>query len=662
MKTTKPRYLLLLLFPFSSLFLFTYHVQAQPSTIGYNCTAAAPNQSSLSSCETYVFYRATSPDFLDLASVGDLFSVSRLMISRPSNISTPNTTLIPNQPLLVPITCSCNTINTSITISYAALNYTILRGDTFYLVSTQKFQNLTTYQSVEVVNPTSEPTRLAIGAIIVFPIFCRCPNSSQLRNRVNYLVSYVFQPSDRLSDVASRLGSTRQSIIDVNGNNIQPFDTIFVPVSRLPNLIQPTVIAPAPPNNTERGMSDEGDNKGAVIGLGIGLGICGLMLILVCGIWFYREGLMRRKGEKYREAGEMHRVEKVKNGILKAEEMSFMADVSDCLDKYRVFGIEDLKTATDGFDDKCLIQGSVYRGCIGGEWFAIKKMKWNAYEELKILQKCKLSGLIIRPNECTNKWDKLKQEFYIHFKRVNHGNLVRLEGFCIDPQEANCYLVYEYVENGSLHSWLHGNSNDKTNEKLSWKTRLRIAIDVANGLQYIHEHTRPRVVHKDIKTSNILLDSNMRAKIANFGLAKSGLNAITMHIVGTQGYIAPEYLSDGVVSTRMDVFAFGVVLLELVSGREAIDGLGNALWSSVSGIWDGSKESRSNKLREWMDECLVNDMESVMSVMSVSVACLSRDPGRRPSMVDIVYALSKSGDVFFDVSEEGFSPREVVAR
>ncbi|KAL6532399.1 hypothetical protein OROGR_014369 [Orobanche gracilis] len=630
MKTTKLRYGLLL-FPFS-LFLFNYHVQAQPSTIGYNCTAA-PNQSSLSSCETYVFYRAMSPDFLNLASVGDLFSVSRLMISRPSNISTPNTTLIPNQPLLVPITCSCNTVNTSITISYAALNYTILSGDTFYLVSTRKFQNLTTYQSVEVVNPTFEPTRLEIGDVIVFPIFCRCPNSSQLRNRVNYLVSYVFQPSDRLSDVASRLGSTRQSIINVNGNDIQPFDTIFVPVSRLPNLTQPIVVAPPPPNNPERGMNDEGDNKGAVIGLGIGLGICGLMLIMVCGMWRYREGLMRRKGEKYREAGEMQRVEEVKNGILKAEEMSLMADVSECLDKYRVFGIEDLKTATEGFDDKCLIQGSVYRGYIGGEWFAIKKMKWNAYEELKILQK------------------------------VNHGNLVRLEGFCIDPQEANCYLVYEYVENGSLHSWLHGNSNNnKTYEKLSWKTRLRIAIDVANGLQYIHEHMRPRVVHKDIKTSNILLDSNMRAKIANFGLAKSGLNAITMHIVGTQGYIAPEYLSDGVVSTRMDVFAFGVVLLELVSGREAIDGLGNALWSSVSRIWNGSEESRANKLREWMDECLVNDMESVMSVMSLSVACLSRDPGRRPSMVDIVYALSKSGDVFFDVSEEGFSPREVVAR
>lgn len=244
---------------------------------------------------------------------------------------------------------------------------------------------------------------------------------------------------------------------------------------------------------------------------------------------------------------------------------------------------------------------------------------------------------------------------------MNHGNLVRLEGFCIDPEEANCYLVYEYIENGSLHSWLH----EKKPEKLSWKARLRVAIDVANGLQYIHEHTRPRVVHKDIKSSNILLDSNMRAKIANFGLAKSGCNAITMHIVGTQGYIAPEYLADGVISTKMDVFAFGVVLLELISGREAIDEQGNVLSGSASGVVDEREERKVRKMREWMDECLLREsctMESVSSVMSVAIACLHKDPARRPSMVEIVYALSKSDDLFFDVSEDGLSPRQVVAR
>ncbi|PIN05101.1 Non-specific serine/threonine protein kinase [Handroanthus impetiginosus] len=477
---SKSNFVLRLLSLFLFLFLFLYHVQAQPSTIGYNCTANRPTNS----CETYVFYRARAPDFLDLASVGDLFSVSRLMIANPSNISTANTTLIPDQSLFVPITCSCNTVNSSITISYAALNYTILSGDTFYLVSTQKFQNLTTYQSVEVVNPTFEPTRLNIGDIITFPIFCRCPNSSQLQNQVNYLISYVFQPSDNLSSVASRFGSTQRSIVELNGNNIQPLDTIFVPVSRLPNLTQPIVPPPPPPPPASSGNNDR---RGAVIGLGIGLGICGLVLILVCGAWYYREGILKGKSRKY-EYEEKQGVQRGENEVLKAEKVNLMADVSGYLDKYKVFEIDELRDATGGFDDRSIIQGSVYKGCIDGEWYAIKKMKWNAYEELKILQK------------------------------VNHGNLVKLEGFCIDPEEANCYLVYEYVENGSLSSWLH----EKQNQSLTWKTRLRIAIDVANGLQYIHEHTRPKVVHKDIKSSNILLDSNMRAKIANLGLAKSG--------------------------------------------------------------------------------------------------------------------------------------------
>nr|GMD69816.1 serine/threonine receptor-like kinase NFP [Ipomoea batatas] len=308
-------------------------------------------------------------------------------------------------------------------------------------------------------------------------------------------------------------------------------------------------------------------------------------------------------------------------------EVNLMADVSDCLDKYKVYTMEQLWEATDGFNDNCLIQGSVYKGSIAGDMLAIKKLKWNAREELKILQK------------------------------VNHGSLVKLEGFCIDPKEANCYLVYEYVENGSLHSWLHG---DDRNDKLSWKTRLSIATDVANGLQYIHEHTRPRVVHKDIKSSNILLDAAMRAKIANFGLAKSGCNAITMHIVGTQGYISPEYLADGVVSTKMDVFAFGVVLLELITGQEAMDGEGRALWGKVAGagVLKGSEERKAAQVREWMDPCLGREscsMESVINVMAVAVACLNKDPSKRPTMVDIVYALSKSNDLFFDVSDDGLS-------
>ncbi|KAK2970603.1 hypothetical protein RJ640_011533 [Escallonia rubra] len=610
------------------IFLFCcYHAQAQaPNTTGYTCTA---NQTT-SPCLAYAFYRAMAPDFLDLASIGDLFSVSRLMISEPSNISSPTSPLAPNQSLFVPLTCSCNSINSSLSLSFANLSYTFKKDDTFYLVSTNKFQNLTTYQSVEVVNPTIVPTNIDIGADVVFPIFCKCPSTTGLQNQSSYLISYVFQPSDTIPSIASRFGSNAQSIVSVNGDNIQPFDTVFIPVSRLPTLSQPTVTAVSPVSPVSVSPPERNDRKGVITGLAIGLGLCAFSLILVGGLWTYRETTRKKRREN---GGDEERQPKGRGGkgLSKEAQMNLMADVSDCLDKYRVFGIEELREATDGFDRRWVIQGSVYKGCIGGEVYAIKKMKWNARDELKILQK------------------------------VNHGNLVKLEGFCIDPEDASCYLIYEYVENGSLYAWLH---NDKK-EKLSWKTRLRIAIDVANGLQYIHEHTRPQVVHKDIKSSNILLDANMRAKIANFGLAKSGCNAITMHIVGTQGYIPPEYLADGVVSTKMDVFSFGVVLLELISGREAIDEEGKVLWASVDWFLDVKEGKKEKRLNRWMDDNLLQEsclIDSIMNVMAIAVACLHKDPSRRLSMVDIVYALCKSDELLFDVSENGLSPLQVVAR
>ncbi|XP_047319449.1 serine/threonine receptor-like kinase NFP [Impatiens glandulifera] len=577
-------------------------------------------------CQTYVFYRAMATEFLDLASIGDLFSTSRVMIANPSNILSPSTPLIPNQPLFVPIACSCNRINGgagNTSLSYANITYKIKKGDTFFLGSTIYFQNLTNDQSVQLVNPNLIPTDLQIGTLVVFPILCKCLNPN------SYLISYVFQPSDSISSLALKFGSTSKSIVDINGDELQPFDTIFIPVSRLPRLPQPIFA-----HQSSRSYKQ----RSTIIGLEIGLGITGFLLASVIGLWGYREFVIMKKRKGSSDEEIHHLIRGVKGINMKEEEeVNLMADISQCLDKCKMFRIEELREATDGFDSRLLIQGSVYKGCIDGVLYSIKKMGWNAFEELQILH------------------------------RVNHGNLVGIEGFCMDPEETGCYIVHEFVENGSLHSWLHGSANRRHN--LCWKTRLRIAIDVANGLQYIHEHTRPQVIHKDIKSSNILLDSNMRAKIANFGLARSGCNALTVHVNSTQGYAPPEYLKDGLISTKTDVFSFGVVLAELVSGKEAAMGEGgnSMLWKMAGMMMEGKEEERRKRVSEWMDDAILKQsdwsIENVMNVIVIAIACLRKEPSKRPSMMEIVYALCKtSEDMFFDVSEDGPSPRALNAR
>ncbi|XP_072986707.1 serine/threonine receptor-like kinase NFP [Typha latifolia] len=614
--------LLLLLLPFSL-------SQSNPSPEGFKCSS----NRTIYPCSSYALFLAglgISP--LDLVSVGDLFDISRLMVARTSNLSISS---IPRegQPLLIPLTCDCSS---SYNHSYSLVQYQINAGDTFIIVSSEKFQNLTVYPDVEFVNPTLVPTNLTIGVMVNFPIFCQCPNPG---DKVLGLVTYVFRPSDNYSSIASNFGTDTKSLISLNGpeSSVVAFSTILVPMPQFPPPLLKnasalaTSPAPAPSSTTPSVVEKKNDRKGVIIGLSVALGVLGglwLLMLLLAG-WYWRwsslDGRKRRgEGGGIGKRGE-NRFEN------SAPEMKLMADISEWLDKYKVFQIQELRRATSDFDSSSLIQGTVYKGIIDGEVFAVKKMKWNACDELKILQK------------------------------VNHTNLVKLEGFCIDPEAGTCYLVYEYVENGSLDSWLR---DPAAARKLTWRARLRVALDLAYGLQYIHEHTWPRVVHKDIKTTNVLLDAKLRAKIANFGLAKTGLNAVTTHIIGTQGYIAPEYLSDGLVTTKMDVFAYGVVLLELVSGKEAMNEEGVALWAEAEEM-QLSASRKGARVIGWMEQAIREQscpVDSVVSVVNVAMACLQKDPSKRPSMVEVAYTLSKADEMFSDYSGDSLGSADLVAR
>ncbi|KAF7150675.1 hypothetical protein RHSIM_Rhsim02G0229200 [Rhododendron simsii] len=261
------------------------------------------------------------------------------------------------------------------------------------------------------------------------------------------------------------------------------------------------------------------------------------------------------------------------------------------------------------------LERSVYRGTIKGDFAAIKKMDGDVSQEISVLNK------------------------------ISHFNLICLSGVCF--HDGHWYLVYEYANNGPLSGWIYHDNIDK--RILSWTQRIQIALDVAMGLNYIHNYTSPPFVHKDLKTTNVLLDSELRAKIANFGLARSadgqeGEFALTRHIVGTKGYMAPEYLENGFISTKLDVYAFGVLLLEILTGKEV-----SALYEGVNGHLSDvlspviHEENGKENLGEFMDPSLQESYPAELAVLVAGVAdsCIKNDPSARPGMAEIVQSLSR---------------------
>jgi serine/threonine protein kinase len=219
------------------------------------------------------------------------------------------------------------------------------------------------------------------------------------------------------------------------------------------------------------------------------------------------------------------------------------------------------------------------------------------------------------------------------------------------------FLVYEYAQKGSLRSHLHDPQN-KGHSPLSWIMRVQIALDAARGLEYIHEHTKAHYVHRDIKTSNILLDASFKAKISDFGLAKLvGItnegDVSTTKVVGTYGYLAPEYLSDGLATTKSDVYAFGVVLFETITGKEAIirtEGMmtknpeRRSLASIMLAVLRNSPDSMSmSSMKDYIDPNMMNlyPHDCVFKMALLAKQCVDDDPILRPDMKQIVISISQ---------------------
>ena len=226
---------------------------------------------------------------------------------------------------------------------------------------------------------------------------------------------------------------------------------------------------------------------------------------------------------------------------------------------------------------------------------------------------------------------------------THHLNLVRLIGFCSEGRHR--ILVYEFMQNRSLDNLLFQTDDNKSGKLLNWECRFNIAIGAARGITYLHDECRVCIVHCDIKPENILLNENYTAKVSDFGLSKLNTSKENKYrtltnIRGTRGYLAPEWLANLPITTESDVYSYGMVLLEIVSGRRNFEVSAETNWKMLS-VW-AYEEFEKGNVTAIVDRRLVKeevDMEQVVRAIQVSFWCIQEQPLRRPGMVKVVQML-----------------------
>ncbi|CAL4947518.1 unnamed protein product [Urochloa decumbens] len=503
------------------------------------------------------------------------------------------------------------------------------------------------------------------GAVVALHLLCGCSSGPW-----NYLLTYVGVEGDTVESLSSRFGASMDGIEAANAmagpDPITAGKVYYIPLNSVPGQVYvalppPPAPAPAPTDSALPETPDHHSTKfpyGWVIGsMGVALALIAVALLALVLWKFFGNNLQDPNNQG--KSPDQHKFQLLKSGSFCYGSGRYLccqfgnakptradggdhhtsvpkgvaADVFD-REKPVVFTYEEILTSTDSFADANLLghgtYGSVYYGVLRDQEVAIKRMMATKTKEFIVEMKvlCK----------------------------VHHASLVELIGYAASKDEL--FLVYEYSQNGSLKNHLH-DPESKGYSSLSWIFRVQIALDAARGLEYIHEHTKDHYVHRDIKSSNILLDGSFRAKISDFGLAKlvvksNDAEASVTKVVGTFGYLAPEYLRDGLATTKSDVYAFGVVLFEIISGKEAItraEGMGGSSNSErrslASVMLNALRKCPSSMYMGNLKDCIDRNLrdlyphDCVFKMAMLAKQCVDEDPVLRPDMKQVVITLSQ---------------------
>ncbi|XP_020273246.1 G-type lectin S-receptor-like serine/threonine-protein kinase SD1-1 [Asparagus officinalis] len=623
--------LFLFLISFLLRLLISSHAQIQPSyevnNPQYNCASTINGSTTQGyacdgaqrGCDTYLTFRSQTK-YQTPSQISSLLNVnpSSILNNIPENSS-----LIPiDELVIIPTTCSC-------TGNYSQHNatYTIqTTGETYFSIANGTYQGLSTCQAIMAQNPYN-PLELVHGMKINVPLRCACPTTDQITEfGVKYLLTYFVTWGDGVRSIARKFNSSYQSVLDANGLSsgdvIYPFTTLLIPIDAEPTKVQVQSLQP-PPLSPEPPVSRGSRKKWIYVG--VASGAVFLVSTSILSLYF----CCFRNGEN----------PIFKQGVRRFffKNQSNNGDMENDID-LPLFDFDTIAVATDNFSQGNKLGeggfGPVYKGKLGeDEEIAVKR-----------LSRASQQGV-----------DEFKNEIVL-IAKLQHRNLVRLLGGCIQGEER--MLIYEFMPNSSLDTFLFGKVEGTY---LDWQTRYQIIIGITRGLVYLHHDSRFRIIHRDLKASNILLDKNMNPKISDFGMARIFIgdetDFNTRKVVGTYGYMSPEYALEGIFSLKSDVFSFGVLILEIISGKR---NRGVYAFSShlnlVAHVWSLWNEDQSLQL---VDELIIHSftMNEVLKCIKIGLLCVQENPDDRPLMWSVIQMLGSDIASLPQPKQPGFVSR-----